>query len=741
MDVMPREARFLSPSLGNPSFLSLQETRLAAFIVAKKGSLDLPDFKDAFYLSPVRQKGPPISLHTEQVTQRSNIPFTRHLRKILGPKKEYSFFEVELERKKQQKAPGPKNQRFNLYNLCHPQIDTALHAVVLLNHNWENIRFCFISDLHVAEVWDSIEADFSKLPDNPAEIDPEYIFELSRIFSRRVYRENYVNPNRNLVHFIQTANALAEKNELDFIIAGGDLVDSKFKHERSKRAFSYTDTNYSLLEDILSGKYDSEVELEVPLFTVTGNHDYRLYPSSIRNYGLERCGIHDLLKHHYLSKCQNITGRRFSIKDLGSIRDKKGKHHSLSPYFVRFNPHTDFSFLINKTLFVFLDSGRDAFLNLAHTHILRYINLTKAILASWYSPDSEGLSEGQIDFIRKEMNAKSAKNVVLIVHAGLINTPFNALPVKEYSPDTMPISPEIDSTHEFSLPIELNNYLRTPDSIRTNVAFESRLKKVSLNFGGLFKNQLRLLALACDPGSNFLGLSGHNHRNLEIKVDKTKGTLHSGDYTFPSLTDPFNEEASYFLSSNALSQVQPRYKTPQIPGYYEAHIQDDHFVDIRRKRLDAPPFDSFLFFARLIERSRSEATIEVLSEVSLSQGKSASDNMRLIVTFLIGLKKGRRKGGSLPLEIIPRNRGSVINERLQQLTPQETMPFAGKRNICLAHSFLCKGHSSLLFNFRQIDDISRTYEVFVLCEYVLSSQERLQTLKHCWHPVVFNLKL
>ena len=200
-------------------------------------------------------------------------------------------------------------------------------------------------------------------------------------------------------------------------------------------------------------------------------------------------------------------------------------------------------------------------------------------------------------------------------------------------------------------------------------------------------------------------------------------------------------EASYFLSSNALSQVQPRYKTPQIPGYYEAHIQDDHIVDIRKNRLDAPPFDSCLFFARLIERSRSGATIEVLSEVSLSQGKSASENMCLIVTFLIGLKKGRRKGGSLPLEIIPRNRGDVIKERIQQLTPEETIPYTGKRNICLAHSFLCKRHSSLQFNFRQIDNISRTYEVSVLGEYVLASQEGLQTLKQCWHPVVLNLKL
>ena len=442
MDVIPREARFLSPSLGKPIFLSLQERRLTAFIAAKKSSLNLSDLKDSFYLSPVRQKGPPIALHMEQITQRRDIPFTRHLRKILGPGKVYSFFEVELERKYQKEAPDQKKQRFNLYNLCHPQIDTGLHAVVLLNHGWESARFCFISDLHVAEAWDSIQADFSRLPDQQTEIDPDKIFELSRAFSRRVYLDSFLNPNRNLVHFIKTANALAEKNELDFIIAGGDLVDSKFKHERPKRAFSYTDTNYSLLEDILCGKYDPDVELKVPLFTVTGNHDYRLYPSSIRNYGLERCGIHDLLKRHYLAKCQNITGRRFSLKDLDSIRDKKGKDHSLSHYFVRFNPHTDFSFLINKTLFVFLDSGRDAFLNLAHTHILRFINLTKAILASWHFPDSEGLSDRQVDFFKKEINARSPKNVVLILHAGLINTSFNSLPVKENSSGKVPISPE-----------------------------------------------------------------------------------------------------------------------------------------------------------------------------------------------------------------------------------------------------------------------------------------------------------
>jgi len=724
MEVIPTGARFLSPSLGNPSFLSMQERTLTAFIVATKGYLIKDDLNDLFYLNPVSHTGSSIALRTAQVTEDNDNSVIPQLQKILRPKREFSFFDVKLKRHAQEKQVGIQNQRFVLYDLCHPRIDTGSHSVVLLYHGWESIRFCFISDMHVAEAWDSIQADFSRLPENQTEIDRENIFVLSRAFSRRVYLENFINPNKNLVSFIKTANDLARKNELDFIIAGGDLVDTKFKKTRHKKTTSYKDTNYRLLEDILTGKYDSDVELKVPLFTVTGNHDYRLYPHSFRNYGLDRCGVHDLLKDHYLAKNHKKAGKMLSLSDLDSIRDKKGKDHSLNYYFVHFNPHTDFSFMINKTRFIFVDSGRDAFLNLARTHVLRYKNFARAILASWYFPDSEGMSDKQIQFIRKEMNTGVPKNVVLVFHAGLLNTSF-----------------ETDLNQVRTFPIRPNDYFPRQGSLRANVAFESRLKKLGLNFGCLFKNQLKLLALVNDSGLKFLGLSGHNHRNMQIKVDKKKGTLRTGNYILDSLTNPFEEEAAYFLSSNALGHIQPRYKTCQIPGFLEAHFQNDHIVDIRRKKLEAYPLDSYLFFVRLIDRSKSVATIEVLSEVPAVERTNNGENVRLIVTFLIGIKKGIKKGEILPLEIKPRNRKDVIAESAKPLTVEEKNQYAGKRNICQTYSFLCESHSELQFDFHKVDNIRRTYEITVLAEYILDSTEGIQSLRLCWHPVVLDLKL
>jgi predicted MPP superfamily phosphohydrolase len=740
MDVILTGARFLSPSLGKPSFLSMHDKSLATIIVARKGYLDPYTLKNSFFLKSVSHQGSSVALQPTQITEIRDIPFNSYLRKILQPSQEKSFFEVKLEMTGNEMSPYHPHKRYVLYDLSHPQIDTSFHSVVFLFHEWESYRFFFISDTHVAKAWDSIQADFSRFSDSQKEIDRENVFTLSRAFSKRAYLENFINPNKNLVQFIKIANAKAEKNELDFIIAGGDLVDYTFKRQSKHRATPYTDTNYQLFEDILTGKYDSDVELKVPLFSLTGNHDYRLYPYSIGKYGLSHCGVHDFLKDYYLAKFGKKARRMLSIKDLDAIRVKKGKNHSLNYYHIHFNPHKDFSFSISKTRFIFLDSGKDAFHNVVHTHVLRYKNLARAILASWHFPDSEGLSDRQIHFIQREVITESPKNVILVFHAGLMNTSFTYTPVKENFQNKMSTSCEIGSANEYTFPILANNYLQRHDRLKTNVTFENRLKKLGLNFGCLFKNQLKLLALACNHGVNFLGLSGHNHRNMEIKVDKNKGSLHTKNYTQNSLTDPFDEKTAYFFCTNALAHIQSRYKTPQFPGFYEVHIQNDRIAEIRRKKLNAYPLDTFQFFVRQNEKSKSLSTIEVFSEVSAAEKFSQRENLRLMVTFLIGVKKDVCFGSKLPFDITPQCRGNVIAKSSKPLAVEETSPYIRKKNVCFSHSFLCEWHPVLPFDFRRTDNSRITYEVSVIGEYILETPDGYQSLKLCWHPTSLILK-
>jgi 3',5'-cyclic AMP phosphodiesterase CpdA len=124
-----------------------------------------------------------------------------------------------------------------------------------------------------------------------------------------------LNFNDRLREFINAANALADANELDFVLALGDLVD--FVNYGISKA-EPGDSNWNTLIAILTGSPDEAQRgnpgLRVPIYATTGNHDWRpfTYPPEFNAsiFGLKK---RDLEKFDYLyAESAEVVGKRIA---------------------------------------------------------------------------------------------------------------------------------------------------------------------------------------------------------------------------------------------------------------------------------------------------------------------------------------------------------------------------------------------------------------------------------------------
>ena len=724
--------QFLQPNLGMPCVISQNTPNFSAVVAVPEAQSAKDIYEQAFFLTSVNHPDLCWPLKTRDVEELDEASLESPVRKILKAEKP-RFLKISLGLTDQKFDAKNFPYRYLLFNLNHPAVRMGYHSVVFIFHDWESCVFGFIADTHVADVWDRIQNDFSRLPSTDEKIERTHLFSSSRAFSCRAFSESFINPNTNLVHFIKTANALALRKELDFIILAGDLVDYKFKKNPEETDNDYTDTNFRLLENILTGKYTHGVELKVPLFTTTGNHDYRLYPYRISQYGLERCGLHSIQKDYLLRIIDGSPKKTFALKDLRSLAGRRGKNHSLDFYFLHFNPSSDFSLRIGKTKFIFVDTGRDAFLNLSHIHLRRYKNLFKSIRFLWDFPDSEGLSDRQTRFIEKEVYGDNPQNVVFVFHSGIFNTHFHHASLKNNFKSTIDNLPRMAGSNEYKFPLELRGFIESSNSTRDNIRFEKALKNSRLNYGGLFQNQLPIIKMACQPQFHFLGLSGHHHRYFEVKIDKLRKEIFNKDYTQPHLIDPFAKDVSYFLNCGALGHTQAGYDQSNFPGYYLVKLKNDRIIHIKRESLNAPPLESFSFFARKRGHPPRSTEVEIQTERPAHRSKGTGDTLKLLVTFVVISKNKNSQFKNFPVKIRSRMKNSVVCEQRRWVESWENDEFFARKPVLFFHSFLCDYYSRLIFSIEHKEGRHR-FDICVIGEYVLKNKGGFEPLKLYWHP-------
>ena len=192
--------------------------------------------------------------------------------------------------------------RPTLYDLILYRGDHAIHRVphaLCLRPPAPEVRFIHLTDLHVAERNDLIAQEANstlvpKLGDAPL---------------------TFLNFNDRLREFILHANALADAGELDFVLALGDLIDFvNLGFGKSEPG----DNNWRVLQKILTGTGDESIRgnqgLRVPVFTSTGNHDWRTYPYPPEFFStIFDMGKKDLEKFDYLySDTDETAGAKIS---------------------------------------------------------------------------------------------------------------------------------------------------------------------------------------------------------------------------------------------------------------------------------------------------------------------------------------------------------------------------------------------------------------------------------------------
>jgi LGFP repeat/Calcineurin-like phosphoesterase len=152
-----------------------------------------------------------------------------------------------------------------LYDLCcklpnGEKYPLSQHAVYTKS-NWENFGLLHVTDLHISARNDYLRKQLGALG----------LYEAAA---------EYSNFQDNLRDFIRYANKLHKLRLADAVVLTGDLVDYVSEDPDGEDNFARV-RRIVLGESFTPGGERTE-ELELPVFTTLGNHDYRLHPYALR---------------------------------------------------------------------------------------------------------------------------------------------------------------------------------------------------------------------------------------------------------------------------------------------------------------------------------------------------------------------------------------------------------------------------------------------------------------------------
>lgn len=455
----------------------------------------------------------------------------------------------------------PAGRRFLLFDLeLLLGEDTVRRpgSVVLRRRELGEIRVLHGTDVHVARRWDQITQDVARVfPSRPL---PSMVpsaaeacrFDPDDAWSQESILGGFENPNRNLEEFIGVANEFADDGLLDAVLLTGDLVDFKFTRSHTRSGSAFEDTEWWLLKSILLGQGDTLRRLRVPVYTSTGNHDYRLHPYKLQIYGLRHCGVPDETTLELLRRTGQLLRFKYRWSDLGAVKADRGRRHSLEYYYQEFSPFDDYMVNFGAAKLVVLDSGPDVFCDFTHLRSSRRKRFLKGLKHAISEPPSNGLDDRQIEFLQESSINAAATSLLVVTHA----PPVNPWP---RSIDDSSSGSEI--TARLSLPSGDRGVIQDP---LQQVTFEDALSRAQLDYGTLFRGQLRLLDTLRRREGPSIVLSGHTHWDREITVDKATGAVWLSDY---ARQGALPLDRVLLLQTCALAHLKFNHVVGGVPGY------------------------------------------------------------------------------------------------------------------------------------------------------------------------------
>lgn len=417
---------------------------------------------------------------------------------------------------------GPSKQQ--LWHLAHGDRILRRNCICRMPPG-RTVRLAFASDLHIAALWDRVaEAIERHVP---------HLFPTT------------LHPSELLRKFVREANELAAAGELDAVVLGGDLVDHVYVHPRREVEQGRRDTNLDALLAMTA-------PLQVPMFAIPGNHDYRIYPWRPRAYGLGSIGLDKEQTRKVLRAAGWWDWLPLAPSDTDALKTYERDEDLLVHHRQAIAPTTDFHADLRGLRLVFANTGRDVVLNWNRVERERRSLMIRGLRSSWVDPDSEGLHEPQLHSVERAIDGAPA--AVLFTHAPLFHPRHRR---REHAPFA------ID-------PGERNG-------LASRVHFENRLFATGHRGGVIFRNpgeMIRTLTRASQP---LAMISGHVHKATAIHLDRRQMTAQLAPFaapvdgdSIPLLTAPSlghrrgarGEKPGYILATfldGRLSQVERRF--------------------------------------------------------------------------------------------------------------------------------------------------------------------------------------
>jgi predicted MPP superfamily phosphohydrolase len=446
------------PNLGQPAFIKNGDNKFFACFAGLNDKLDIKSLlNDKLYLQSLPDSRA-ILESSEYIKTFQNWP--DELKKRLIP---LDVYDLKIYKNDWKAIPEPNRVplieslkyeyayevevRFGNINTAIPQLfniiqvtdlqqyNMTFHSAYIHNKDWHNFSFIHATDPHIA--WRN---DF-----------------IDKVIYRATgsYPDNYINNNENFRAFIKYANDLHKNNNCDFIIFTGDLID--YINVGEPHLAFQPNNNFEVFRDIIIGwsRYDLstvERELEVPIFTVLGNHDWRPaeYPL-VFVIELTTDGLNVLTKNYsdtfgltvqqavdYHKKLGGLVNwDANSDIENGTIKvpsfDAGNGIYFLShldefpvPYRALINPDPDFVISLANHKIVAIDSGFDCGVI---TSIADYM-FSEMDKPRWNlingTPDGVGLNQNQINFLQENLNLDGLN--IIAMHHPLVNFKESVLP-------------------------------------------------------------------------------------------------------------------------------------------------------------------------------------------------------------------------------------------------------------------------------------------------------------------------